>query len=497
MNIGTDFTTVVGGDGMGCHIDYTDDNYRYGEFYFGGIFRSSGSYYDQIGGDGYNGITESGNWVTPYMLHRTDPTCMFAGYLNVWRCNNVKDASGVTWIPISSGETTICNILEQSPAKPDILYVVRDSELKRTSHANAAVPSWTTCSLPGGIYTPTCLAANPTDTNTVYATALFWVYKSTDRGATWTNISGSLPAIPMNCLVYDKNSNEGIYIGTQTGIYYKDATMPDWVPFNSGLPVVDVRDLEIYYGNSWASSKIKAATYGRGLWQSDLIETGVLNPSAFTANPVSMTEVDLSWVKNPTNNNVLLAYYTSGTFGTPLNGTSYIPGAGIPGGGTVIYNGSVLSFNHTSLTGNTSYYYKIWSYNGSTQYSIGAVANATTFCTLIAAFPWSEGFEEGGAIPLYWSEQYVNGTADWAYQTGGYTGWWEPPTAHTGTYNATYFYPDYTEPFTKLITPPLNLTLITTPVLRFWHTQAYWTGGQDELRIYYRTSTAGIGRAHV
>lgn len=42
--------------------------------------------------------------------------------------------------------------------------------------------------------------------------------------------------------------------------------MPDWIPYQTGLPNVVVTDLEIsYYDN-----KLWAGTFGRGLWKTDL-----------------------------------------------------------------------------------------------------------------------------------------------------------------------------------------------------------------------------------
>lgn len=100
-------------------------------------------------------------------------------------------------------------------------------------------------------------------------------------GATWINISASIPNIPVNCIVFMNNSNDGVYIGTDLGVFYKDATLNVWEPFFSGLPNVIVTQLEIYY----PTSKIRASTYGRGVWQSDLFVPGSFAPtSAFTVN---------------------------------------------------------------------------------------------------------------------------------------------------------------------------------------------------------------------
>ena len=45
------------------------------------------------------------------------------------------------------------------------------------------------------------------------------VYKSTNGGKTWTNISGVLPNIPVNCVVYENKAQNPIYIGTDAGVY--------------------------------------------------------------------------------------------------------------------------------------------------------------------------------------------------------------------------------------------------------------------------------------
>jgi photosystem II stability/assembly factor-like uncharacterized protein/PKD repeat protein len=386
FNNNSAFTTVIGGDGMECVIDYTNSNYRYGALYYGDIRKSTGGGYSTIAANGTNGINESGAWVTPYMLHKTNPNCMFAGYKNVWRSVNVKTGSPVSWTAISTGENSNCIVLEQSSANLNILYVVRSGSLKRTDNANDGTVTWTTCALPGG-YTPTDLESHPTNADIIYATAQYGVYKSIDRGATWTNISGTLPAIYTNCLVYDKNSSEGIYVGNETAIYYKDASLSDWIPFSSGLPVVDVRELEIYYDASVPSNnRIKAATYGRGLWASDLFETGIVNPTNLAATPATDTQINLSWTKNVNNNNVLLVWSPTSTIGVPVPGTGYAAGSTLPGGGTVIYSGSNTTYSHTSLIPGTAYYYKAWSYSGTNIYSYGIGVSATTYSAPVAAF---------------------------------------------------------------------------------------------------------------
>ncbi|GEM_PF-2422985 len=100
------------------------------------------------------------------------------------------------------------------------------------------------------------------------------------------------------------------------------------------------------------------------------INDGVVNPSdaeGFAGN----NEIDLVWANNANGDNVMVAYSTDGTFGTPGNDTSYNAGAAIAGGGTVIYNSAATMYDHTGLNPNTDYYYKFWSVDGNNYYSPG------------------------------------------------------------------------------------------------------------------------------
>jgi hypothetical protein len=115
----------------------------------------------------------------------------------------------------------------------------------------------------------TSINVNPTNSAHVWVTFggfidTIKVYASTDAGLTWTNRSGSLPNLPVNCVAVDNNNNA--YIGTDNGVYRSSSTVNDWVPFYNNLPYVPVTDLAI----SQADNRIRAATFGRGIWSSDL-----------------------------------------------------------------------------------------------------------------------------------------------------------------------------------------------------------------------------------
>jgi photosystem II stability/assembly factor-like uncharacterized protein len=91
------------------------------------------------------------------------------------------------------------------------------------------------------------------------------VFYSNDAGANWINLSGTLPAaVKVNCVAADQGNNA--YIGTDMGVFYQAVSSSDWTPFYNELPRVPVTDLAINQG----SSRIRASTYGHGIWETEL-----------------------------------------------------------------------------------------------------------------------------------------------------------------------------------------------------------------------------------
>ncbi|MDB4285826.1 T9SS type A sorting domain-containing protein [bacterium] len=289
--------TEIGGDGMECIIDYTDASVMYGALYYGDIRRSinGGLSFGSVAANGVNGITEAGGWVTPYKLHPTDPNIMLVGYDNVWRSNNIK-AGAVTWTAISAFAST-SNIVDLAIAAsdPNVMYVSKGgvSNFYRSINAMAGTPAWTDldANLPAG-GTPKDIEIDPIDPNHIWIALGNDIYESANGGNTWANYSGTLPNISLNTIVYDTASPlEALYIGMDVGVYYRDNTMADWVAFDSGIPNVEVTELEIFYDAECGDDVLRAGTYGRGLWESDLMDPGTLAPIAcFEATSTELCE---------------------------------------------------------------------------------------------------------------------------------------------------------------------------------------------------------------
>ena len=438
----TGWEATGGGDGMECAVDFQNATYMYHTIYYGDIFRTINNNFEtQIGGNGTGGITEDGAWVTPFILSKSDPHIMFAGFKNIWRCNDVQ-AGSVSWTKISnnlggSNSQNLCD-LEQSPANTSILYASRyDNKLFRSDNALAGTPTWTdiTSTLPAS-GTVADLAAHPTDANTVYMVMGTNVYKSINKGASWTNITGSLPGISKNAIVYYKNGPaEALYVGTDAGVYYQDQTSGGWISYKSGLPVnAIISELDIYYDNDSVSSDvIRASTYGRGLWSSPMY-----NPytADFTADSTSIctgqnvdftdlstaTPTAWSWsfpggtpstssVQNPQN----IVYNAAGTYGVTLTATYNLT------------NVSVTKNNYITVTappvapGQPSGDTLLCQNNSNTSYTISSVPNATGYTWNLS--PASAGVmtPAGTSVTIDWDDPFT-GYATLSVQATGTCG---------------------------------------------------------------------------
>lgn len=107
------------------------------------------------------------------------------------------------------------------------------------------------------------------------------------------------------------------------------------------------------------------------------------------------------------------------------------------------------------------------------------------FCLGLNAQILTEGFEAG--IPAGWTQTQVTGTTDWIAATDNQNATVQP---RTGTQMAYFFVGNYIDR-TRLETPALDLTTLTTPVLTFYYTNVSWGGDIEELRVFVKNSAAG------
>ncbi|MEI7500672.1 MAG: M6 family metalloprotease domain-containing protein [Bacteroidota bacterium] len=216
--------------------------------------------------------------------------------------------------------------------------------------------------------------------------------------------------------------------------------------------------------------------------------TYIDDPAHFSAAPISSSEIDLNWQKNPSNSNVVIAYNSTNSFGIPVNGSIYAPGDVIPGGGIVLYNGPDTTYNHTGLLTKTRYFYKAWSVLPGTSYSPGTVCNNITFCESVTTLPFSEGFENSSDRPDCWFEDGSDPVWQFFTGNGPGIGTGYPATAHSGIRNACLIDLSTTPDYNTLVTPVFNLSGYNDVRLKFWLFMQKWGTRQDELQIFYRVN---------
>jgi len=257
---------IIGGDGMECLIDYSNVNIQYGTLYYGDIYRTTNHWNSEtlISPSGAG----EGAWVTPYVIDPTNPQILYAGYADVWKTTD----RGNSWTKIStiSSSGKIRN-MAIAPSNTQVLYAAESSVLWKTTNGGT---SWSniTSGLPVGSGSITSIAVKNDDAGTLWVSLGGYntnrVFQSADGGGSWTNITAGLPSIPAFSVVQNKQSASEVqlYVGTELGVYFKKGPL-NWVPFNTGLPNVRIGEIEIYYATSPQNSKLRAATYGRGLWE--------------------------------------------------------------------------------------------------------------------------------------------------------------------------------------------------------------------------------------
>jgi len=96
------------------------------------------------------------------------------------------------------------------------------------------------------------------------------VFRTTDHGATWREISGDLPDAPVNAIVVDPRQSSTLYVGSDVGTFVSNDLGASWAPLGSGLPDAPVSDLKFLPG---PPAMLFAATYGRSIYSIQLPDT--------------------------------------------------------------------------------------------------------------------------------------------------------------------------------------------------------------------------------
>jgi photosystem II stability/assembly factor-like uncharacterized protein len=272
-----------GGEGSRHAIDPTDPDIVYSAGFYGTIARSDISSEDQttIVPTPEEGKPRfRGQWLAPFIISPHNPRVIYHGMNYLFRSMD----QGSDWEQISPDLThndpdqlgdipyqTIFAIAESS-FDFGLVYVGTDDGRVHVTRDHGV--NWTelTSRFPYRKWISS-IAASAFDEATVYLTQngkrdddfAPYVWKSTDHGETWEDISAGIPSGPVNVIREDPKNPSVLYVGTDLGAYVSIDGGRDWHVLSGGLPTTFVHDIVIHPRDDI----VVAATHGRGMWAMD------------------------------------------------------------------------------------------------------------------------------------------------------------------------------------------------------------------------------------
>ena len=292
------WTDWLGADGMEGFVDKNDASIMYGTTQFGSLYRTQynlfGSNVVTLAQPDGKGGQNTWNWVVPFEQDPIIQNTIYVAFDEIYK----SDDSGTNWVSISPNFGADIDHFKIAPSNNQIMYCAINGVFRFSVNGGA---TWTISPLGlGGSSIINEIAVHPSDPNKVAiaTTDSQKVYVSLDGGSTWTSKLMNLPGFVAQALAWQGNGEDGLYVGMNYGVFYTDNTLTEWEPFNNGLPNVRINELEI----NKVDNKIYAATYGRGLWRSDVFDASLsvedFEFSDFTLFPnPAKDEINLKWNK--------------------------------------------------------------------------------------------------------------------------------------------------------------------------------------------------------
>lgn len=317
---------LASGDGGQVLVDPTDSHYVYGTYF--GIspyrFTDSGDHFftNQFILSGIN-LHDRSEFYTPFVLNQLNPNQLFLGTYRLYRTDNAKaaSASDVQWRVISPDLTTGCLGGSPNGARNCTISAIGvgggtavytgslDGLVFFSPNAQTSLnPTWKRVGVHGNEGNPHSLPNRPVAwiavdrSNYRVAYVAFngynaatprqpgHVFKTSDAGDHWTDISGNLPDVPVNSLALDASYPNTLYAATDVGPFVTFDGGASWSALGTGFPIVAVDQIDLDPHHR----VIAAGTHGRGAWK-------ITDPSA-PAPALVISKVDAGVPVGPGSN---------------------------------------------------------------------------------------------------------------------------------------------------------------------------------------------------
>jgi hypothetical protein len=253
-----------GADGMEGLIHPLNDNWMIGSSQNGGRRRTLD------GGTTQNGVTQpqsgAGNayWIAPIMYDPNNHMNIYSFAKNVFKSNDF----GSSWTMLGA-PTTFTDVIKFATIaenNSNIMVITNDDKIELSTNGGVSFTNIKS-NLPNNSITDVVFDPNKDSTIIVtydtYQNNGQKVFITKNLGTTWQNITYNLGNMPVLSVIVDHTDSSNIYLGASIGIYKKSMNANVWSLYNPNFPNVAVKEMEINYG----SNTLKAATWGRGLWE--------------------------------------------------------------------------------------------------------------------------------------------------------------------------------------------------------------------------------------
>lgn len=294
-NGGTTWNQVRPGDGGGIAIDPTNAN---NVFITDGVYDPNVMAFKRLKSTNTgldwsfidNGIDNSKQWYTKIRSDLVAPIYLYhnsGGF--VYKSTN----NGALWEKLNSS-SFVFNVSNlnvsrfQSPGS--VVYAALDSWNTGAMLRVFDGTSWNERS-EGFTASVRGVKPHPSDVSKAYAvlngfSAGNKVFKTTNKGVNWTNISGNLPNVPMGDVIPHPLTDNLIYVGTEMGCYKTTNAGVNWYRWNNGMPEASIVTEMVAIDSLSTRGRyyIIAATYGRSMFMREVSGDDPIGISTINSN---------------------------------------------------------------------------------------------------------------------------------------------------------------------------------------------------------------------